>query len=105
MVCKLQALCDSLVSVPNYDAPAFTACRISRATAMLGAHDDCLVAPDLPMRLPPLPELQALERIIELGAGQLASRVVCEVNMPLGGTCPIHVVTLGNPSLDVPAVG
>jgi hypothetical protein len=55
--------------------------------------------------LPKLPELDALERIIELGADLLQSRVACEVNLPQGGSYPVHVVTLGNPSPAVPAVG
>src|SRR5450830_1303207 len=54
---------------------------------------------------PKLPELEALERIIELGAGWLSSRVVCEVHLPGGGAYPVHVITLGNPSREVPAVG
>ncbi|MDO8775451.1 MAG: DUF2817 domain-containing protein [Burkholderiaceae bacterium] len=54
---------------------------------------------------PKLPELDALERIIELGAGWLESRVVCNVNLPGGGAYPVHVITLGNPSHEVPAVG
>ena len=57
------------------------------------------------MTLPKLPELDALERIIELGADLLQSRVACEVNLPQGGSYPVHVVTLGNPSHTVPAVG
>ncbi len=52
-----------------------------------------------------LPELDALERIIELGADRLQSRTVCEVDLPGGGSYPVHVVTMGNPSRDVPAVG
>lgn len=52
-----------------------------------------------------LPELVALERIIELGAGRLDARVVCEVHLPGGGSYPVHVITLGNPSPEVPAVG
>lgn len=52
-----------------------------------------------------LPELVALERIIELGAGWLDARVVCEVHLPGGGSYPVHVITLGNPSPEVPAVG
>ena len=52
-----------------------------------------------------LPELEALERIIELGAGSLQSRVVCQVRLANGETYPVHVVTLGNPAKDVPAVG
>ncbi len=72
---------------------------------MLGAHDDCDVAFDLAMSFAPLAELQALERIIELGAGQIESRVVCQVSLPTGGTYPVHVITLGNPAPEVPAVG
>jgi len=53
----------------------------------------------------PLPELQAVQRIIELGAGRLESRVVCQVDLPSGASYPVHVITLGNPSLEVPAVG
>ena len=53
---------------------------------------------------PHLPELAALQRIVELGAGFLQSRVVCEVPMP-GGSYPVHVITLGNPDPAVPAVG
>jgi hypothetical protein len=52
-----------------------------------------------------LPELVALERIIELGAGRLQSRVVCEVKLAGGASYPVHVVTLGNPAIEVPAVG
>ena len=57
------------------------------------------------MTLAKLPELVALERIIELGAGRLESRVACEVNLPDGGSYPVHVITLGNPARDLPAVG
>ena len=57
------------------------------------------------MTLPELPELEALERIIALGAGWLQAREVCRVSLATGGTYPVHVVTLGNPSRDVPAVG
>ncbi len=52
-----------------------------------------------------LPELTALERIIALGADRLSSRIACEVDLPGKGRYPVHVITLGNPSLDVPAVG
>ena len=52
-----------------------------------------------------LPELIALERIIELGANRFSSRIVCDVDVPGKGSYPVHVVTLGNPSHDVPAVG
>ena len=57
------------------------------------------------MNTTPLPELIALERIIELGADRLSSRVVCDIDAPGKGRLPVHVVTLGNPSHDVPAVG
>ena len=57
------------------------------------------------MTPPKLPELVALERIIELGAGRLETRIACEVNLPGGATYPVHVVALGNPGRDVPAVG
>jgi hypothetical protein len=52
-----------------------------------------------------LPELIALERILELGAGRLDARVVCNVALPAGDTFPVHVITLGNPAPDLPAVG
>jgi len=52
-----------------------------------------------------LPELFALERIIELGADRLNARTVCEIKLANGQDYPVHVITLGNPSLDVPAVG
>jgi hypothetical protein len=54
---------------------------------------------------PELPELLALERIMELGASQLEARVVGRVAMPQGGDYPIHTVSLGNPDPSVPAVG
>ncbi|MDR3369887.1 M14 family zinc carboxypeptidase [Rhodoferax sp.] len=57
------------------------------------------------MSLLQLPELEALERIIELGAGWLQARVVREVSLPGKGSYPVYVVTLGNPARDVPAVG
>nr|WP_319565948.1 M14 family zinc carboxypeptidase [uncultured Rhodoferax sp.] len=54
---------------------------------------------------PHLPELVALERIMELGNHWLQTRVACQVSLPRGGHYPVHVITLGNPSPDVPAVG
>jgi hypothetical protein len=53
----------------------------------------------------PLPELEALERVIALGANRLKTRIACEIKTSKGGPYPVHVITLGNPSLDVPAVG
>jgi hypothetical protein len=52
-----------------------------------------------------IPELVELERIIELGAGKLETRVACEVKMPKGDSYPVHVIALGNPDPKVPAVG
>lgn len=52
-----------------------------------------------------LPELVALERIIELGGARLDTRTVCEVSLASGARFPVHAVALGNPSADVPAVG
>ena len=52
-----------------------------------------------------LPELFALERIIALGGDRLETRVACEIKQPNGESYPVHVITLGNPSLEVPAVG
>ena len=56
------------------------------------------------MNPPKLPELEALERIIELGAGKLETRVACEVKMPGGDSYPVHVIALGNPDPKVSAV-
>ena len=52
-----------------------------------------------------LPELAALERVMELGGKWLDCRVARYVTMPAGGTYPLHVVMLGNPDPTVPAVG
>lgn len=57
------------------------------------------------MTAPDLPELDSLERIIELGAGWLQSRVMCEVSLGGGRAYPVHAISMGNPSPDVPAVG
>ncbi len=52
-----------------------------------------------------LPELAALERILELGAGHLQTQVVAEVDAGPGRRYPVYATMLGNPSPDVPAVG
>ena len=52
-----------------------------------------------------LPELEALERIIELGSPWLQARVACTVSLPGKGSYPVYVITLGNPASHVPAVG
>ena len=52
-----------------------------------------------------LPELDALERTIALGGKHLQARTVCSVDLPGGTRYPVVCVTLGNPALDLPAVG
>ncbi|OIQ71255.1 zinc carboxypeptidase [mine drainage metagenome] len=60
---------------------------------------------NIPVTPSPLPELDALERVIELGSGWIESRTVCKSSLLGGATYPIHVITLGNASPDVPGVG
>jgi hypothetical protein len=58
-----------------------------------------------PVVLPALAELQGL---VEAGGSHLQQRVVCEVACELAGgsgRLPVHVITLGNPGSDVPAIG
>ncbi len=52
----------------------------------------------------PLPELTELESIIEEGGSSVEARIVCQV-LANERRFPVHAVTLGNPSMDVPAVG
>jgi hypothetical protein len=52
-----------------------------------------------------LPELAALERIVELGGHHVQSRVAARVPMGSATAYPLHVVTMGNPDPAVPAVG
>ena len=49
-------------------------------------------------------ELTELEQIIDDGAAYLDSRVVCRVSAG-EREFPVHAIALGNPDLDVPAVG
>ena len=56
------------------------------------------------VQAPELPELAALNRIVELGANHLQCREVCTATVPQG-RYPVHVITLGNPDPAVPAVG
>lgn len=51
-----------------------------------------------------LPELDDIERLIELGAPHLQARTLGEVRAG-GRTLPLHAITLGNPAPDAPAVG
>ncbi|MBT9552489.1 MAG: zinc carboxypeptidase [Hydrogenophaga sp.] len=53
----------------------------------------------------PLPELQALEQLIEQGGAHLQAREVRRVSVPDGPSFPIHAITLGNPDPGLPAVG
>ena len=55
------------------------------------------------MRSRPLPELEELERVIELGGAHLQCEVACEV--VAGGTLPVHAICLGNADPSLPAVG
>jgi len=48
--------------------------------------------------------LTDLEKVIEDGGSHLEARVACEVGSP-EQRFPVHVISLGNPSPDVPAVG
>ncbi len=52
-----------------------------------------------------MPELLALERILELGADQLDTRIVTRVHLPDGDSYPVYAITLGSPAPEVPAVG
>jgi hypothetical protein len=52
----------------------------------------------------PLPELTELERLIGEGGAHLEASVACTV-YAADRSFPVHVVTMGNPSPDVPAVG
>lgn len=51
-----------------------------------------------------LPELAALQALIEQGAPYLEARVLCEVEAG-GHRFPVHALVLGNAALDVPAIG
>ncbi len=51
-----------------------------------------------------LAELVELQRIVEDGADHLEQRVACTVSVG-GQSFPVPVITLGSPSLEVPAVG
>jgi hypothetical protein len=52
-----------------------------------------------------LPELQALERLIEAGGRHLQGRAVCQVQLPGSPGFPVWAVTLGNPDPACPGVG
>lgn len=50
-------------------------------------------------------ELAALQTLIELGGAALEVRVLQQVDVPGAPPLPIHAISLGNPSPDVPAIG
>ncbi|MEO8155057.1 MAG: M14 family zinc carboxypeptidase [Rhizobacter sp.] len=56
------------------------------------------------MSLPTLPQLAELQDLVDLGGVHLQQRVVGEVQAG-AQRYPLHAVTLGNPSPDVPAIG
>ena len=51
-----------------------------------------------------LPELTALERLIELGGSQLEVTTECTVDAA-GVSLPVYALAIGNRDIDVPAVG
>ena len=57
------------------------------------------------MQTPHLPELEALERILDLGAPHLQVRVTLQVSGAAAAALPVYAIGLGNPSPDVPAIG
>ncbi len=52
-----------------------------------------------------LPELEALERIIDLGGTQLDVNVVDRVTPHTGADLPLYAIRIGNPTPNVPAIG
>ncbi|MDD5028167.1 MAG: DUF2817 domain-containing protein [Rhodoferax sp.] len=52
-----------------------------------------------------LPELATLERVIELGAPHLRTRIIARVAMPGGSELPVYAIELGNPRPGLPLVG
>jgi hypothetical protein len=52
-----------------------------------------------------LPELLALEQIVELGGRRLTTRVVRQITVPGGHSFPVYSIALGNPDPAAPAVG
>ncbi len=52
-----------------------------------------------------LPELLALERILEQGAPHLQVRVLRRITLPTGPDLPVYAISLGSAQPDVPAVG
>lgn len=57
------------------------------------------------MKTTEIPELIALERILELAGSLVQSRVVRQVQWGGKGALPVYAITLGNPDPTLPAVG
>jgi len=79
---------------------ASTQCDCGQRSNLLPSHQSAMPGTN-PNNLP---ELTQLQRVIAAGGTQLQTRVVCEVQ---SGKLrfPVHAISLGNPSKDVPAVG
>jgi len=52
-----------------------------------------------------LPELEAVERILDLGGKHLDVRIAHQAALPNGSTLPVYAIGLGNASHQVPAIG
>jgi hypothetical protein len=52
-----------------------------------------------------LPEMEALERLMDLGEQHLDVRTMRQVSVAAGASLPVYAIGLGNPSPDVPAIG
>lgn len=52
-----------------------------------------------------LPELESVERILDLGGKQLDTRIAHQATLPNGSTLPVYAIGLGNASRQVPAIG
>ena len=62
------------------------------------------LAADRPFNARALPELAALERMLEAAPASVGVRTACEIEAA-GTRLPVYSITLGNPDRDVPAVG
>lgn len=57
------------------------------------------------MHSPEIPELSAIQRIVELGAGHVRHSIAGQVQLPHWGTLPIHTIVLGSKDAAAPTVG
>ena len=102
--CKLTAVCDSLASVGAIATPACSVDTKGHAGGML-RRPFTATPPSTTVPENVLPELRALEKILEQGGPDLQVRVVREVSVASGASFPIYSIGIGNPSLGIPAVG